>query len=478
MAFDPEKARTFIDQEWTSSIIPKIEEYISIPNQSQAYDYNPELAKKAANLLCDWVNAQKIEGAKAEIRQMESRSPLILVVVEATKPASSSPPTVLMYGHFDKQPPMDGWTAPYEPYKPYLDKETGKLYGRGGADDGYAIFALVTSIQALKKQNIPHDRYVIIIEGDEESGSGDVEEYVKELKDVIQTPKLIVCTDSGGGNYDQLWLTTSLRGYIEGTLDVKILKEASHSGSASGIVPSTFHIQRTLVDRLESGRSGVVDHPSLNIEITQDIKDQAKELAGILGDSVFNEFTFVEGAQPITKDVPTLIINNYFKPTLCITGVSGIPTIESGQTSNVLRVNTKLMLSIRVPPGLDSDKAAGEVKDVLQKDPPFGSQVTYTKIATGNGWRSKQLSGGWLGNAADAASQLYFGKKYISQGAGGSIPLISHLASLYPSADFVVTGVLGPNSNAHGPNEFLHTKYAMKVTACISYILHTLSVQK
>jgi len=340
------------------------------------------------------------------------------------------------------------------------------------------IFALVASIQALKKQNIPHDRYVIIVEGDEESGSGDVEEYVKELKDVIQTPALIVCTDSGGGNYDQLWLTTSLRGYVEGTLDVKILNEAAHSGSASGIVPSTFHVQRTLIDRIETDRTGVITHPKLNIEITADIKKQAEELAGLLGDSIYKEFSWVAGGQPITKDIPTLIINNYFKPTLCVTGVSGIPTIESGQTSNVVRVNTKLMLSIRVPPGIDSSKASDEVQEILQKDPPFGAQVTYTKLSTGNGWLSKELSQGWLGTAAEAASQHFFGKKFVTQGAGGSIPLISHLATLYPNADFVVTGVLGPNSNAHGPNEFLHTKYAMKVTACVAYILYALSSQK
>ena len=394
-------------------------------------------------LFSAWVAAQAVPGLSLEVVRAEGRTPLLFLELAATGGGGG---TVLMYGHLDKQPPMAAaWSEGLHPYTPVV--RDGKLYGRGGADDGYAIFGAVTALAALEAQGVPHGRAVIIIEACEESGSPDLPQYVMGLRARIGTPTLIVCLDSGCGNYEQMWVTTNLRGLVGGNLRVTILKEAVHSGSSSGVVPSTFRIARQLLSRVEDEASGRVLLPELHCAIPPDRVKEAGAVAAIMGESVFRNFPWVEGAGPSApEDLAELLLRRTWRPALSITGAAGFPSLE--QAGNVLRTQTALKLSMRLPPRCDAEAAGAALKAALEAAPPHGAHVAF---------ELEKSAGGW-----DAPA--YFGE-------GGSIPFLGMLGELFPQAQFVVTGVLGPGSNAHGPNEFLHIDFTKRIIRAVAVIL-------
>jgi len=309
----------------------------------------------------------------------------------------------------------------------------------------------------------------VIIEGCEESGSVHLPKYIEHLSDRIGTPSLIVCLDSGCGNYEQLWLTTSLRGIVVTQLRVDILREGVHSGKASGVVPSSFRIIRKLLERVEDSETGKLLLDGLYVEIPQRRQEQAQEAANELGSLVTEEFPFVEGAKAVDLPMAELILNKTWRPALSITGVDGIPALQDA--GNVLRTHTTLTLSLRVPPTLDALKGAHILKEALEKDAPYGAKVSCSILKSGSGWNSPQLAD-WLAAAVKDAGQTIFGKPALYQGEGGSIPFMGMLGLRFPKAQFVITGVLGPNSNAHGPNEFIHLDFAQKVTSCVALIVN------
>lgn len=448
-----------------------LEEYIRIENQSPFYD--PEwasngLQEQAAELLVAWVKRQDVKGLTIEIIKEEGRTPLIFAEVEGAVDGADASNPVLLYGHFDKQPPLtDTWDADLHPYTPVT--KDGKLYGRGGADDGYSIFAAVTAIAALQKQNAAYPRCVIVIEGSEESGSPDLPFYIDRLAAKIGTPRLVICLDSGCGNYDQFWLTSSLRGLVCGILKVEILKEGVHSGKASGLVPSTFRILRKIMSRVEDVDSGEVTLKALHVDIPEHRVEQAKKAGSVLGDLVVEEFPFLEGCKPVDLPTTELLLNKSWRPALSTTGVDGIPPLE--RAGNVLRPHTSVMISMRIPPRLEPKDAAAALKEALEKDPPYGAKVTFEVNKAGPGWDSPVLVD-WLDEEVQNAGKAFFGKEALFIGEGGSIPFMGMLGAKFPKAQFVVTGLLGPNSNAHGPNEFMHIGMSKKVTACVAYLLN------
>eukprot|EP00040_Diaphanoeca_grandis_P001398 m.18406 g.18406 ORF g.18406 m.18406 type:complete len:503 (+) comp11995_c0_seq1:45-1553(+) len=458
---------SYIEEEWKKTVVPTLEEYITIPNQSPLFD--PEwqtngLLDQATKLFVDWAKAQNVPGLSIQVCQIKDRTPLIFMVCEPTEEGSG---TVLLYGHLDKQPPFEGWNEGLDPYKPVTID--GKLYGRGGADDGYAIFSAITAIQLLKKNGTPHARYVIVIEACEESGSPDLPFYIEDLKDQIGTPDLIVCLDSGAGNYDQLWVTTSLRGIAVGTLSVDIIAEGVHSGDSSGVIPDTFRIARGLLDRVEDVKTGDIKVPALNVEIPAERIAQTKVAAAILKEKIYTDFPFVKGATPVkTNGLWELALNRTWRPTLTVTGASGLPSLA--QAGNVLRPNTTLNLSFRCPPSADPEEAQTALKKILEADAPYGAKVVYNGFKSGPGWDAPALAD-WLETAAKKGSMKYFGKEPVYYGEGGSIPFMGMLGKMFPQAQFFIIGVLGPASNAHGPNEFLHIPYAKKLTCVVSSVL-------
>jgi len=456
----------FMNNFWDKQALPALTQYIRIPNKSPAYDRNWAKAghmDKAVALFEKWARAHlaKLKGAKLDVVRLKGRTPLIFIEI----PGQVSD-TVLLYGHLDKQPEFTGWDKGLGPWKPV--KKNGKLYGRGGADDGYAMFAAISAILALEEQKIPHARCVIVIEACEESGSYDLPYYIKHLSKRIGTPSLVVCLDSGCGNYDQLWLTTSLRGLATGVLNVRVLNEAVHSGDASGIVPSPFRIMRKLLSRIEDEETGEVKLSELFVQIPPERIEQAKQAAGILGDAVYSKFPWTGGAKPISDDGAELVLNRTWRPEFTVIGMEGYPMPKDA--GNVMLPFSTAKLSMRMPPTLDAEKGIELMKSKLEADAPYGAEVAFDSEGGQSGWDAPHLAP-WLKSSVERASQQHFGRPVAYMGEGGSIPFMGMLGARYPQTQFVVTGVLGPHSNAHGPNEFLHIATAKKVSACVASIL-------
>ena len=463
---DTERLFDFVSGLWDAEIVPQLVEYIRIPNKSPMFDAKwaeHGYMDAAVKLMEDWARSKlsQLPGATLEVIQLEGRTPLIYIEVPG-----ASDDTVMLYGHLDKQPEMTGWADDLGPWKPVIKGD--KLYGRGGADDGYAIFGSLAALLALHEQGVPHARCVVMIEACEESGSYDLPYYVDHLAPRIGNPSLVVCLDSGCANYDQLWLTTSLRGMTGGNLTVQVLEEGVHSGDASGVVPSSFRILRELLSRLEDPVTGQIKPKELYVEIPAQRVEQARVSAEVLGTDIYNKFPWVDGMQPVTKDLAELVLNRTWRPQLSVTGVGSMPPLDSA--GNVLRPETSVKLSVRVPPTLSGAKAGEFIKQLLEADPPYGAKVTFKLEKDGSGWNAPQLSP-WLEQAVADASQHYFGMPAAYMGEGGSIPFMGMLGEKFPKAQFLITGVLGPHSNAHGPNEFLHIPTGKKVTMVVAEVV-------
>jgi len=474
---DTAKVDRYVAEKWDDEIVPQLVEYIRIPNKSPMFDKDwvaNGYMEQAVQLMERWAKAQSVPGMQVEVVRLEGRTPLIFIEIPASGPDTGND-TVLLYGHLDKQPEMTGWDDDLGPWVPVIKGD--KLYGRGGADDGYAIFGSLAAIQALQQQGVPHARCVILIEACEESGSYDLPAYVDHLADRIGKPSLVVCLDSGCGNYEQLWCTTSLRGLAGGNFTVKVLEEGVHSGDASGVVPSSFRLLRQLLSRLEDEQTGRILPDGLRVEIPEDRQAQAKEAARVLDTAVFDKFPFLPGMTPMADDLAELVLNRTWRPALSVTGVDGMPPLSSA--GNVLRPHTSVKLSLRLPPTLEGKQAGELLKDLLEKDPPNGAQVSLELEKASTGWNAPTMSP-WLEKAIDASSREFFGKPAMYMGEGGTIPFMGMLGEKFPGAQFMITGVLGPHSNAHGPNEFLHIPMGKKVTACVARVIaehHAASVR-
>ncbi|APR77290.1 succinyl-diaminopimelate desuccinylase [Minicystis rosea] len=462
--FDTAAALASSERIWEEEILPALAEYVRIPNKSQAYDpkwrENGHM-ERAVALIESWCKKQPIAGLKVEVHRLEGRPPVLLMEI----PGQSSD-TVLLYGHLDKQPEMTGWREGLSPWEPV--REGDKLYGRGGADDGYSAFASLSAIRLLQEQKIPHARCVVLIEAQEESGSPDLPAYIEALADRIGRPTLVVCLDSGCGNYEQLWSTTSLRGLAGGVLRVEILSEGVHSGSATGVVPSSFRIIRQLLSRIEDEKTGRVLLDELYVDIPEERRAQASASADALRHEVLHAFPWVGDAGPIATDVAELLLNRTWRPALAVTGAEGLPL--SANAGNVLRPFTSVKLSMRLPPRVDPEKAGRALKAALEKDPPYGAKVTFHDEKAAAGWDAPPLAP-WLAKASEEASRAFFGKPAMGMGEGGTIPFMFMLGEKFPEAQFLITGVLGPQSNAHGPNEFLHIPMSKRLTCCVSAVI-------
>lgn len=469
-----DKVSNFIANKWQESIIPELTEYIKTPCKSPDFDEKWQENKylhKAVAQFKDWVLKQSISNLFIDIITLPNRTPLLYLDIGAYNTDCSE--TILLYGHLDKQPEMTGWADNKGPWQPVI--EGNKLYGRGGADDGYALFASITAISSLQQNNLPHSRCVVIIEACEESGSYDLPYYIDHLKDKINTPSLVICLDSGCGNYDQFWLTTSLRGNIKGVLSVELIKEGVHSGSASGIVPSSFRVIRQLLSRIENEETGEIIIKKLSCEIPPSRVKEAELTANILKNTVYSEFPFHENILPVQENTVELLLNRTWRPQLAITGAAGLPQIADA--GNVMRPKTSLVLSLRLPPNVNAEYAMTVLQETLESNPPYNAKVSFSSQDKASGWNSPEIAP-WLHESVNNASLSVFGKPAAYWGEGGTIPFMSMLGEKFPQAQFVITGVLGPKSNAHGPNEFLHLGMAEKLTVTVACIINDFAENK
>jgi acetylornithine deacetylase/succinyl-diaminopimelate desuccinylase-like protein len=459
-----EQLRAAVNKVWDESILERLIAYVRIPNKSPMFDPEWEThghMDAAIQLMADWCRAQPVRGMKVEIRRLPGKTPLLLVDVPGELPGS-----VLLYGHLDKQPEFSGWLPGLGPWEPVV--RDGKLYGRGAADDGYAVFSSLTAIAALQAQKVALPRCVLLIEACEESGSIDLPAHLDALGDSIGDPSLVVCLDAECGNYDQVWCTTSLRGNVTGRLRIRVLTEGVHSGMATGIAPTPFRIASQILARIENPVNGDVVLDELQASIPKDRRAQVTMAAKVLGDSVAGKLPWVQGVKPLSNDPAELIINSTWRATLAVTGADGLPPVLSA--GNVLLPELSFKLSLRLAPTTDPAKATKALKEALERDPPYGAQVKFESDGGAGGWNAPAFAP-WLEESITRASKQVYGRDAVHIGCGGSIPFMGMLGARFPHTQFFITGVLGPHANAHGPNEFLHIDYAKKLTACVSLVL-------
>ena len=476
-AIDHDALLDSITRHWDSQIIAQLVDYVRVPATSPHFDtdwvahgYIDAVVRQAEA----WVRAQNVAGITLEVIRLGERTPILFFDIPATGGLDASR-TVLLYGHLDKQPEMTGWREGLGPWTPVI--EDGKLYGRGGADDGYAVYAALSAITALDAQAVPRPRCVGLIETCEESGSYDLPAYLDALSPRMGDVQLVVALDSGCGNYDQLWATTSLRGLVNGTLNVRVLNEGVHSGDAGGVVPSSFRVARVLLDRIDDSRTGIVRSATFQCDIPAERATQAGQAADILGDTMWQRFPWACGdggqhdghmVEPVTTDLVDVVLNRTWRAALAVTGADGLPPIA--EAGNVQRPFTSLKLSLRLPPLIDGAHAAAELKKILEADPPYSAVVSFECDSAATGWNAPPGEP-WLTTALDDASRAFYGRPTAYLGEGGTIPFMGMLGVKFPRAQMLVTGVLGPKSNAHGPNEFLHLLFAKRLTAAVACVI-------
>ena len=463
-SIDTAELRRAIDRQFDESILARLCDYVRIPNKSPSFD--PDWAahghmERAVELVAGWCREQPIPGMRVEVQRRPGLTPLLLVDIPGERPDC-----VLLYGHLDKQPEFTGWLPGLSPWEPVIRE--GKLYGRGAADDGYAAFASLAAIGALKAQRIPLARCVLLIEACEESGSVDLPAHLAALGERLGSPSLVVCLDAECGNYEQLWSTTSLRGNLVGRLTVRVLTEGVHSGMATGIAPTPFRLLEQLLARVENPVTGAVLLEELQVPLPRDRRAQILAAAKALGPTVAGKLPFAHGVRPVSDDPAELIIQSTWRATLAVTGAQGLPPLQSA--GNVLLPEIALKISLRLPPTCDALAAAGDLKGALERDPPYGAQVEFAVEPPTGGWNAPALAP-WLEESLQRASRAVFGREALHVGCGGTIPFMGMLGQRFPQTQFFITGVLGPQANAHGPNEFLHIDYTKRLTACVAHVL-------
>jgi acetylornithine deacetylase/succinyl-diaminopimelate desuccinylase-like protein len=465
---DQAKTKSYIERIWDSFIVPELQEYIRIPNKSVAFD--PEWQAhghmdRVVERFEKWARAHLPKGATLEVVRLPKRTPLLFIEIPGQTPNNPTD-CILLYGHMDKQPEMAGWREGLDAWTPKLEGD--RLYGRGAADDGYAMFACLSAIGTLEEQGVPHARCVVVIEACEESGSFDLPAYIDHLAARIGQPSLVIALDSGCGNYEQLWCTTSLRGLVGGTLKVEVLTEGVHSGDAGGVVPDSFRIARRLLSRVEDEATGRILPEAFHVEIPKARLKQAAATASILGADMYQKFPFAPGTQPVRTDPAELVLNRAWRPALAIIGADGIPA--AGNAGNVLRPMTALKLSLRIPPTCDAKIASRALKELMEDEPPSGAKVSFDANWGATGWDAPELAP-WLEKSLADASNAFFRKPVAFMGEGGTIPFMAMLGERFPQAQFLITGVLGPHANAHGPNEFLHIPTGKRLTCCVAKVI-------
>jgi len=448
------------------SALDALRAFSEIPSLSPMFD--AEWAKngyleEAAQLLASWARERQLASVDVEIHRLVGRTPTLVVTVDST---AGEGDTVILYGHLDKQPPLGDWSEGLAPFVPV--RRGDRLYARGVSDDGYALFSALSAIEAMEANGIAHGRCVVLIEASEESGSSDLEAYLDALADHLGDVELLICLDAGALTYDRLWVTTSLRGVVNVQVTVEVLEQGQHSGSVSGIVPSSFRLLRELLDRVEDATTGDVLVEEMWATIPAADSKSAHDIAEEFGDVVARELPTIKGLELMGANAQERLLRRTWYPTLSVIGMGGIPSPDIA--GNVLRPFTTAVLSFRLPPSVDVDVAGAAVVRLLTSDAPSNAKVSVHIDSSGNGWVAPELAP-WLEPALEQASLDAFGRSVGFTGEGGSIPFLNSLAKRYPGVQFVATGVGGPQSNAHAIDEMLDLPTAVGVTNAVITVL-------
>ncbi len=448
-------------------VLPTFTKYLEMPSLSPMFDADWAASghlDAAAELIAAWARTRALRDAAVEVHRLEGRTPVVTVTVPATEGAGAG--TCVLYGHLDKQPPLGDWSEGLGPYAPV--RRGDRIFARGAADDGYSAFCALMALEALEASGEGHARCVVLIEASEESASSDLDAYLDALAGHLGDVELLVCLDSGALTYDRLWVTSSLRGNVNVRVTVEVLERALHSGAASGVVPSSFRVLRQLLDRVEDAETGEVRLANMYAEIPEDHVRAAERLADEFGDVAAHEFPTVPGLRLMGDSAADRWLRVTWFPALSVIGMGGIPSPDVA--GNVLRTSTTAVLSMRLPPTVSSVAAAAELLETLSADPPEGARVTATLDSHGDGFVAPPTAP-WLTEALERASARAFGRAPGFVGEGGSIPFLAELGRRYPGVQIVATGVLGPDSNAHGIDEMLDLPTMVSVTNAVATIV-------
>jgi len=440
---------------------------VRVPNLSPDYDkefLTNGLIMKAIDVTKAWMETQGIKGLQSTVYHDPGRWPLLRVDIPAFNGGSRH---ILCYGHLDKMPHLDaaGWSEGLSATNPVI--RGPKVYGRGTNDDGYNSFLVITALRYLEEHNLPHPKITILLETGEESSDEEITRYLHDLHDSIGDVDLICILDAESQDYETVWMCKSLRGVVAGVLSVKHLAVPCHSGMATGLVPSTFRIARELISRIENEKTGEILFPEAHVEIPQNRIDQCNAIAAHLGQGSVEIVTLLPGAKYLSEDFGQLLLNKAWKPGLAVTGQRGLPIVEEG--SNVIRPETALKLSLRIPPGVDAEKCQAAMKKILEADPPYGATVEFKPLGAGCGWYGKDFDP-LLDAAIKKATKAAFGAEPLYYGEGGSIPLCNTFQELWGKAQIIVTGCAGPDAKPHGYDESLDLPYTGKFTAVVASI--------
>ena len=450
-----------------TDLVELLERYLTIaclsPDFTDASSPSAEIDQAIA-LFARWAGERQLVGAKISVQRLEGRTPALVIDIPSTAPEATG--TVLLYGHLDKQPPLGDWSDGLDPFVPV--RRGDLLYGRGAADDGYALPAALLAIEAADAAGLPRGRCVVLIEASEESGSPDLAAHLDILLPSCGDVDLVICLDSGALDFDRIWITTSLRGNVVATVRVTVLDQGVHSGEASGVIPSSFRLMRQLLDRIEDPQTGELLLDTVNIAPPAHVMADAAVVDAELNDPLGRHFPARPGLELMGRDGTDRLLRQSWAATLSVVGADGLP--PSAVAGNVLRSSTTLKLSLRTPPSANVEAVASELLAVLTAHPPSGADVSVSLQQPAEGWVAPETAP-WLLDALDEGSRAGFGGRPGFLGEGGSIPFLAALEERLGAAQFLVTGVLGPGSNAHGPDESLHLPSAANVAITLVSVL-------
>ncbi len=455
---------------WENETLEGLKKFISIKSLSPDFDKDWE---EHGELLRSLKEAKAFAQSMLpeihiEILEAKGKTPLLFFEVAATG-NSKDHGDVLFYGHMDKQPASDDWSNGRSAFNPSLEKDV--LYGRGAADDGYSFYAAISIAKALEESGVNHPRLFGIFETAEESGSEDFPFWIAQLSERFTRVSLVLVLDAGCIDYKHLCITTNFRGVFGTTLKVSVLEHGVHSGTASGVVPDSFMIARSLLDRIEDSRTGkLLNNAFYAAEIpparTRQIQEKAQVICGLE-----NDFPWIDKPVMRTANTEEALLAQTWLPQLAVIGAGGLPAI--GEGGNVLRSDTSLRLSIRLPPTVDPLVAQKDLEKTLLANPPFGAKVELLGTYSFKGWDAP-AEADWFSQIVKDASIEVFDAPAIYSGEGGSLSIFDTLEAACPAAQFLLTGVLGPHSNAHGPDEALHLEYVENLCRALARIVSRL----
>lgn len=468
---DYNTTREFVDKHWDSWFCEGLKDFINVPNLTPMVDsefLSNGLIEQAAECLDTWVKKLDIKGiTRKEVRMGESICPLYIYVVDGEVDK-----TVMMYGHLDKQPYNAAkWSEGLHPTKAVV--KDGWLYGRGGADDGYAPFLALLAVKNAQMQGAKIPRIALVLETEEESGSPSLTKLLETARPIIGNPAYCICLDSGAFDYKRLWLTSSLRGICVVDVNIQAGAQGYHSGETGGIIPETARVARVLMDRVDDSNTGKVLIPELQTEIPTWAKEEAKYIANLSGDRMYKKYNFTPGVEAMGQEnLPEMYLNNTWRANASITGADGFPPIKSA--GNVVRSKTSYRISMRLPPNCKPVQAVKGMHRALSKETPYNCQIELEGNHTGSGWCMKEQAP-WFDKALKDIGTEFYGEKPGSYGMGGSIPFLSELEIMFPSTNILALGIIGEKSNAHGPDEGMNLDYTKRLLCCVSHLLTTIA---